>query len=60
MKLFLSHVLYHVGDLISRTIMRYGYGYSVYNRIMLLSSDLDVNGKLWKRVKPSQKKRKKR
>lgn len=59
-KLFLSHVLYHVGDVISRTTMRYGYGYPVYNRIMLWSVDLDPQGKLWKKVKPPKKNKKRR
>ena len=56
-KLFLSHVLYHVGDMISRTIMQLGWGYPVYNRIMLLSCDLDTGGKLWKRVRPQKRKK---
>jgi len=57
-KLFLSHILYYIGDFISRTLMRAGIGYPLYNRIMLLSSDLDTEGKLWKTVKPRKKKRK--
>ena len=61
-KLFLSHLLYHLGDLISRTTMRWGkgYGYSIYNGIMLASVDLDPDGKLWKKVKPKKKGKKKR
>ena len=61
-KLFLSHVLYHVGDTISRTTMRWGngWGYPLYNRIMLWSVDLDTGGKLWKRVKPKTKRKNKK
>jgi hypothetical protein len=57
MKFLLSQLLYHAGDLISRTTMRWGngYGYPVYNRIMLWSVDLDPEGKLWKHVKPRKK-----
>ena len=61
-KLLFSHLFYHLGDLISRTTMRWGkgYGYPVYNRLMLLSSDLDTENKLWKNVKPKKKKRSKK
>jgi hypothetical protein len=48
MKLLLSKILYHIGDIISLTIMRFGdgYGWKVYNKIMLWSVDLDQNGKI--------------
>jgi hypothetical protein len=32
-----------------------GYGWKVYNKIMLWSVDLDKNGKIWKYVKPKKK-----
>ena len=32
-----------------------GYGFKVYNKIMLWSVDLDINGKVWKYVKPKKK-----
>jgi hypothetical protein len=51
MKLALSWLLYHLGDIVSVTIMRWGYGYGFYNKVMLLSSDLDEHGKIWKDVK---------
>lgn len=51
MKLFFSKVLYFIGDLISRTTMRWGDGYPIYNKIMLWSVNLDKKGKLWKKVK---------
>jgi len=57
MKLLLSKFLYHIGDIISLTTMRLGdgYGWKVYNKIMLWSVDLDQNGKIWKYVKPKKK-----
>jgi hypothetical protein len=51
MKLALAWICYWIGDLISITLMRYGYGYSLYNKLMLLSSDLDDKGIIWKDVK---------
>jgi len=35
----------------SLTLMRWGYGYGFYNKVMLLSSDLDKHGKIWKDAK---------
>jgi hypothetical protein len=53
MKLLLSRILYVIGDWISITTMRWGdgYGYPLYNKIMLWSVDLDTHGKVWKFVK---------
>lgn len=51
MKLTLSWICYQIGDLVSLTLMRFGYGYGFYNKVMLLSSDLDEHGKIWKDVK---------
>lgn len=55
----LSRILYHIGDIISLTTMRFGdgYGWKVYNKIMLWSVDLDQNGKIWKYVKSKKKKK---
>ena len=47
----LSWVLYHIGDIISNTFMRFGWGYSVYNNVMIWSSKLDKEGRIWKDVK---------
>jgi len=44
----LVYITYFLGDLISRTTMRVGIGYSVYSRLMLWSSDLDTDDLLWK------------
>ena len=59
MNLLLSKILYHIGDIISLTTMRWGdgYGWKVYNKVMLCSVDLDKNGKIWKYVKPKKKKK---
>jgi len=53
----LSRILYHIGDILSLTTMRFGdgYGWKIYNKIMLWSVDLDKNGKIWKYVKPKKK-----
>jgi hypothetical protein len=58
MKQFLSWVLYYLGDIISRTILRHGYGYGLYKMLMLWSVDLDDRFDVWKEVKPKRKKRK--
>jgi hypothetical protein len=34
-----------------------GYGWKVYNKVMLWSVDLDEEGKIWKYVKPKRKKK---
>ena len=48
MRLAASLCLYAIGVLVSETILRLGYGYSLYNKLMLLSSDLDDKGVIWK------------
>lgn len=58
MRILLSKILYYIGDIISRTTMVLGdgYGYKLYNKVMLWSVDLDTEGKVWKYVKPKKKK----
>ena len=51
MKLALSWICYVIGHAISETILRLGWGYSLYNKFMLLSSDLDDKGVIWKDAK---------
>lgn len=41
-------ILFAIGDLISNTLLRVGWGYGAYNWVMLLSSDLDREGVVWK------------
>jgi len=57
MKYIFSYMLYVIGDIISLTIMRWGrgYGWSIYNKIMLWSADLDDKGKIWKFAKSTRK-----
>jgi len=59
MRIVLSYILYLIGDIISRTIMFWGdgYGFKIYNKVMLWSVDLDNKGKIWKYVKPKRKKK---
>jgi hypothetical protein len=58
MKLALSWVLYWLGDVISRTILRLGIGYGLYKTLMLWSVYLDDKFNVWKEVKPKRRKRK--
>jgi hypothetical protein len=59
MKFILSYLLYFIGDIISRTTMQWfnGFGYSIYQKVMNLSVNLDIEHKIWKPVK-NRKKRK--
>jgi len=58
MRYILSYALYIIGDIISMTIMNWGdgYGYKIYNKVMLWSVNLDEEGRIWKRVKSKKKK----
>ena len=53
MKLILSKILYYIGDLISKFLYYdcFSWLYPLYSKIMILSSDLDKDGKTWKIVK---------
>jgi len=57
MRLLLSYILYFIGDIISITLMSYGFGFKIYNKVMLWSVDLDNEGKIWKHIKPKRKKK---
>lgn len=56
MRLFLVYLFYYIGDIISRTTMQWfnGFGYGIYSKLMLWSSNLDAEDKLWKPVKKKQ------
>jgi hypothetical protein len=58
MRYILSYTFYIIGDIISMTIMNWGdgYGYKIYNKVMLWSVSLDEEGRIWKRVKSKKKK----
>ncbi len=58
MKLALSWLLYFLGDIISRTLLRMGLGYGLYKTLMLWSLELDDKFDVWKEVKPKRRKRK--
>jgi len=58
MKLALSWLLYFLGDIISRTLLRAGIGYGLYRTFMLWSLNLDEKFDVWKEVKPKRRKRK--
>jgi hypothetical protein len=47
----LAWTFYWIGDLISRTFMRFGYGYSIYNKVMNWSIGFDKDESVWKKVK---------
>ena len=57
MKLILSKILYFIGDCISKLfcyrLFRYlaEFLYPVYSWVMIMSSDLDKDGKIWKILK---------
>jgi hypothetical protein len=57
MRVFLIYTFYYIGDFISRTTMQWfnGFGYKLYSKSMLFSSNLDINDILWK---PARKKKK--
>jgi len=56
MRLILSKILYHVGDFISK-LFYYKFFckfscilYPIYSKLMILSMDLDTEGKVWKKI----------
>jgi len=57
-KILLSWILYGIGHFIS-LLMRWdwlSYLYPIYRKVMILSSDLDPEGKVWERnEKPKTK-----
>lgn len=62
MRFLLSYFFYCIGDLLSRTIMFWGdgYGFKIYNKVMLWSVDLDKKGLIWKYVKSKPKNKRKK
>lgn len=58
MKLFLVYLFYYIGDIISRTTMQWfnGFGYRAYSKLMLWSSDMDTEDRLWKSAKSKKRK----
>lgn len=51
LKQVLAHILYYLGDKISYLIdyeWVSSFVYPVYSKLMVWSSELDVNGEIWK------------
>lgn len=51
MKLITAYIFYQIGDVIG-ILLRFRYLfflYPIYNKLMIKSSDLDVNCKIWKK-----------
>ncbi len=45
----LARLLYEAGDFVSRVLLLpHGRAYTLYSRLMIWSSDLDVEGHIWK------------
>ena len=53
MKLVLAYIMYVIGDVIS-WLLNWNccsWLYPTYNKLMILSCDLDIHNKLWKKPK---------
>ena len=56
MKLILSKILYYIADLISKSFYydffckMSKFLYPIYSKLMIWSSNLDKNGKIWKDI----------
>jgi hypothetical protein len=56
----LSWLLYWLGDLVSRTLCRWGLAGSLYQKLMRLSVKMDKHFDVWKEVKPRKKRSKRK
>jgi len=56
----LSKIFYHLGDFASITLLPLGVGWKLYQKLMLISVDLDTDFKVWKEVKPRKKRKAKK
>jgi hypothetical protein len=56
----LSWILYWLGDLVSKTLCRWGLAGSLYQKLMRLSVKLDKNFDVWREVKPRKKRSKRK
>jgi hypothetical protein len=56
----LSILFYYLGDMVSHTIARWSWGGWLYQRLMLLSVEFDKDFQIWKEVKPSKKRSKRK
>jgi len=55
----LSWLLYWLGDLVSRTLCRWGLAGSLYQKLMLWSVECDKDFNVWKEVKPRKRRKRK-
>jgi hypothetical protein len=53
----LSKIFYYLGDFVSITLLPLGVGWKLYQKLMLISVDLDTNFDVWKEAKPSKKRK---
>ncbi len=53
MRTLFSKILYYVGDLVSKFLYFdfFSWMYPLYRKIMILSSELDKEGKVWENKK---------
>lgn len=56
----LSKIFYHLGDIVSITLLPLGVGWWLYQKLMLISVDLDKNFDVWKEVNPRKKRKDKK
>jgi hypothetical protein len=56
----LSKIFYHLGDIVSVTLLPFGVGWRLYQKLMLISVNLDTDFKVWKEVKPRKKRKAKK
>jgi hypothetical protein len=55
MNTILAYLFYCIGHVFSYFMMVTGIGYGFYNKMMLISLNLDENKFIWKRVKQRRK-----
>lgn len=48
-KYYFALILYHLGDMISHPMTKFDWAwlYTIYSKLMIWSSDLDTEGKIW-------------
>ena len=56
----LSKIFYQLGDFVSITLLPLGVGWKLYQKLMLISVDLDKNFDVWKEAKPRKKRKAKK
>jgi len=56
----LSKIFYYLGDFVSITLLPLGLGWKLYQKLMLISVDLDTDFNVWKEAKPNKKRKTKK